>query len=191
MGLTEEHLCTCDPVIAGVGDSSSGLSSQLWLAVSFHKTSPIPLCFCWIFDVIKDEFYNYDLLSVLLSFVVFFKKSFIMQVMFKKSNCVAELENSFLLYSIWNNYCCLLRVHQIALGHKALTAQCFLRRKKKKAVSSFLQLKIWKNLFKKLLAQEHASFVSIICSSEYNSFYQECSVSYLINVKLSASLTWM
>lgn len=29
MGLTEEHLCTCDPVIAGVGDSSSGLSSQL------------------------------------------------------------------------------------------------------------------------------------------------------------------
>lgn len=75
------------------------------------------------------------------------------------------------------------------MGHKALTAQYLLRRKKKKAVSSFLQLKIWKNLFKKLLAQEHASFVSIICSSEYNSFYQDCSVSYLINVKLSASLT--
>jgi len=96
--------------------------------------------------------------------------------------CGAEFENAFLLYYICKNYCCLLRLQQIALGHKALTAQ-YLVRRKKNGISSFLQLKIWKNLFKKMLAQEHASFVSVICIPEHNSFYQQYSVSCLINIK--------
>lgn len=127
-------------VIAGVGDSRSGLSSQLWLAVSFHKTSPMLLYFCWIFDVIKDKFYNYDLLSVLLSFAVFFKKSFIMQVMFKKSNCGVELENSFLLYSVWNNYCCLLRLSDCC-GAQSSHCPVLAEKEKKKSCIKFFAIK--------------------------------------------------
>lgn len=179
-------------MIAGVSDSISGLSSQLQLAVGFHKTSPILLYFGWIFDAIKENFYSYDLSSE-FCFAVFFKESFIMQVMFKEIKFWGRTWKFLFIISNWNNYC-LLRLHQIALGqssHCPVLAEKKKKKEKKNAVSSFLQLKIWKNLFKKLLAQEHASFVSILCSSEYNSFYQECSVSYLINVKLSASLTWM
>lgn len=188
MGLIDEHLHTCYPVIAGVSNTRSGPNSQLQLAISFHKTSPIHLHFHYIFHVIREESCNYDLLPVLLSFAVFFWISFIMRVMFKEIKLWSRIWKFFyyVKYAIIIAVC--YNCSRLLWDIKCCPV---LDEKKKKGVSSFLQLKIWKNLFKKMLAQEYASFVSIICSPEHNTFYQQYSVSYLINIKWSASLTWM
>ena len=84
MGLIDKHLRTCYPMITGASNTRSGPNSQLQLAISFHKNSPIHLHFHYVFHVTGKESCNYDLLPVLLSFAVFFWISFIMQVMFKE-----------------------------------------------------------------------------------------------------------